>query len=75
MSPVTIVPGMDIIDASEVEVTPWSLPESHSYFASKQTVVDDIIATLKGVTPARRNLLSRIKNGSTYWMIDTSPPK
>jgi esterase/lipase superfamily enzyme/acyl carrier protein len=75
LSPVTIVPGMDIIDASEVEVTPWSLPESHSYFASKQTVVDDIIATLKGVTPARRNLLSRTKSGSTYWMIDTSPPK
>ena len=75
LSPVTIVPGMDIIDASEVEVTPWSLPESHSYFASKQTVVDDIISTLKGVTPARRNLLSRTKNGSTYWMIDTSPPK
>ena len=74
LSPVTIVPGMDIIDASEVEVTPWSLPESHSYFASKQTVVDDIIATLKGVTPARRNLLSRTKSGSTYWMIDTSPP-
>jgi esterase/lipase superfamily enzyme/acyl carrier protein len=75
LSPVTIVPGMDIIDASEVEVTPWSLPESHSYFASKQTVVDDIIATLKGVTPARRNLLFRTKSGSTYWMIDTSPPK
>jgi esterase/lipase superfamily enzyme/acyl carrier protein len=75
LSPVTIVPGMDIIDASEVEVTPWSLPESHSYFASKQTVVDDIIATLKGVTPARRNLLSRTKSGSTYWMINTSPPK
>jgi len=55
-------------------VTPWSLPESHSYFASKQTVVDDIIATLKGVTPARRNLLSRTKSGSTYWLIDTSPP-
>jgi esterase/lipase superfamily enzyme len=75
LSPVTIIPGMDIIDASEVEVTPWSLPESHSYFASKQTVVDDIIATLKGITPARRNLLSRTKSGSTYWMIKASPPK
>jgi esterase/lipase superfamily enzyme len=75
LSPVTIVPGMDIIDASEVEVTPWSLPESHSYFASKQAVVDDIIATLKGITPARRNLLSKTKSGSTYWMINTSPAK
>jgi acyl carrier protein len=75
LSPVTIIPGMDIIDASEVEVTPWSLPESHSYFASKQTVVDDIIATLKGVNPARRNLLSRTKSGNTYWMINTLPPK
>jgi len=75
LSPVTIVPGIDIIDASEVEVTPWSLPESHSYFASKQTVVDDIIAALKGVTPARRNLLSRTKNGSIYWVIDTSSAK
>jgi esterase/lipase superfamily enzyme len=75
LSPVTIVPGMDIIDASEVEVTPWSLPESHSYFASKQAVVDDIIATLKGITPARRNLLSKTKSGSTYWMINTSSAK
>ena len=75
MSPVTIVPGMDVIDASEVEVSPWSLPDTHSYFASKQTVVNDIIATLKGVTPARRNLLSRTKSGSTYWLIKTSPPR
>jgi esterase/lipase superfamily enzyme len=75
LSPVTIVSGMDIIDASEIEVTPWSVPQFHSYYASKQTVVDDIIATLKGVVPARRNLLSRTKSGSTYWMINTSPPK
>jgi esterase/lipase superfamily enzyme len=75
LSPVTIVSGMDVIDASEIEVTPWSVPQFHSYYASKQTVVDDIIATLKGVVPARRNLLSRIKSGSTYWMIDTSPLK
>jgi len=75
LSPVTIVAGMDVIDASEVEVTPWSVPEFHSYYASKQTVVDDIIATLKGVTPARRNLSSRVKNGSTYWLIDTPPPR
>jgi esterase/lipase superfamily enzyme len=70
LSPVTIVPGIDIIDASEVEVTPWSLPDTHSYFASKQTVVDDIVATLKGVTPARRNLVSRVKDGSIYWQIN-----
>ncbi len=75
LSPVTIVSGIDVIDASEIEVTPWSVPEFHSYYASKQTVVDDIIATLKGVIPARRNLSSRAKSGGTYWLIDTSPPR
>jgi esterase/lipase superfamily enzyme len=72
LSPVTIIPGIDVIDASEIEVTPWSLPEFHSYYASKQTVVDDIIATLEGMVPSTRNLLPRVKSGGTYWLIDTS---
>lgn len=72
LSPVTIIPGIDVIDASEIEVTPWSLPEFHSYYASKQTVVDDIVATLEGMVPSTRNLLPRVKSGGTYWLIDTS---
>src|SRR5262249_47216920 len=34
-TPVTLADGFEVIDASEIEVTPWSVPETHSYYATK----------------------------------------
>ncbi len=67
--PVTPVPGIDVIDATGIEVTPWSVPEFHSYYATKQTVIQDIVSTLKGSAPSLRNLLPRSEGGIPYWRL------
>ena len=66
-SPVTQIDGVDIIDASNVEVTPWSVPEFHSYYASKQPVIDDMVATLQGVGPDKRKLKPVVTGEYRYW--------
>lgn len=65
--PLTVVGDMDTVDATGVEVTPWNVPEFHSYFATKQRVVEDIIAILAGRPPERRDLVKRFKGRLPYW--------
>lgn len=69
--PVTPVGGVDVIDATGVEVTPWSVPEFHSYYATKQKVVQDIVQTIKGVAPGMRNLLQKKSGELSFWQLAT----
>ncbi|PLX37404.1 MAG: hypothetical protein C0605_07395 [Hyphomicrobiales bacterium] len=66
-TPLTPINGYQVIDASEIEVTPWSVPEFHSYYATKQSVIRDMISVLKLEQPARRHLKEKLKTGLTYW--------
>lgn len=68
-TPVTSIEGMTVIDASNIEVTPWSVPEFHSYYATKQVIIRDIISTLKGVAASKRNLKPMIINNYSYWQV------
>ncbi len=66
--PLPTVQGMHVIDASGVEVTPWSVPEFHSYYATKLVVIQDMTRILKGVSPLMRGLIP--KNGNPFlWML------
>ena len=65
--PVTLAPGVDTVDATGVEVTPWSVPEFHSYYATKQLVIADLIGVLQGLDPASRRLLSLMSGDLPYW--------
>ena len=65
--PLSVAPGVDTVDASGVEVTPWSVPEFHSYYASKLRVLRDLIGVLDGLAPVERNLRKRDKNKLIYW--------
>ncbi|MBU0675816.1 MAG: alpha/beta fold hydrolase [Proteobacteria bacterium] len=67
--PVTPLAGIAVIDATGVEVTPWSVPEFHSYYATKQRVVEDIVSAIKGVAPSLRKLQPMQANGLTYWRL------
>ena len=60
--PLTTLEGMNVIDASGVEVTPWSVPEFHSYFATKMVVVRDMTMSLKGMPPGIRGLTPDSRN-------------
>ncbi len=73
--PVTAIAGIDVIDATGIEVTPWSVPEFHSYYATKQVVVDDIISTVKGIAPALRHLIPKKSNGIPYWKLESAIKK
>ena len=73
--PVTAISGINVIDATGIEVTPWSVPEFHSYYATKQVVVDDIIDTIKGIAPALRNLIPKTSNGIPYWQLESAIKK
>ncbi len=65
--PVTFADGYEIIDASGVEVTPWSVPETHSYYAAKKVVLDDMVKVLSGVTANARGLNAKVVGGDTVW--------
>lgn len=73
--PVTAISGINVIDATGIEVTPWSVPEFHSYYATKQVVVDDIIDTIKGIAPALRNLIPKKSKGIQYWQLESAIKK
>ncbi len=60
--PLTTLDGMNVIDASGVEVTPWSVPEFHSYFATKMVVIRDMTRSLKGLAPRKRSLIPQPGN-------------
>ena len=67
--PLPVARGIDTIDASGVDVAPWSVPEFHTYFASKQRVITDLAQVLRGTPANKRNLLPRSKAGLPYWVL------
>ncbi|HZL95025.1 MAG TPA: alpha/beta fold hydrolase [Vicinamibacterales bacterium] len=70
--PIIAVDGVDMIDATGLEVSPWNVPEFHSYFATKQAVISDVASVFSGVPPATRRLLRERLGELTYWRL-TSP--
>lgn len=68
--PVTYAEGYEIIDATGLEVTPWSLPETHSYYATKQRVLDDMVSVIKGLLPKQRGLKAIEAGGGTAWALE-----
>lgn len=71
--PVTYAEGYEIIDASELEVTPWSVPEAHSYYATKQVVLDDMVKVLSGLGAGARGLKELTEQGGTAWTFAAVP--
>ena len=73
--PLTVVRDVVTVDATGIEVTPWSVPEFHTYFATKQRVIDDIIAVLKGKEPGERPIQSSRMGKMPYWKLVMSNKK
>lgn len=67
--PITYAQGYEVIDASEVEVTPWSLPETHSYYATKKRVIDDMVKVIAGQGPLARGLSAKVSGKETVWVL------
>jgi len=67
---ITALPNVNLIDASNIEVSPWNVPEFHSYYATKEKVINDIVATLKGISPQNRKLTPATKDKFKYWLIE-----
>lgn len=67
--PLPVARGVDTVDASGIDVAPWSVPEFHTYFASKQRVITDLAQVLRGTPANRRNLVPRTKDQLTYWVL------
>jgi acyl carrier protein len=65
--PISVVSGVDTIDATGIEVSPWSVPELHSYYASKLRVINDVIGVLTGLSPEERKLKKRERGKLVYW--------
>ncbi len=68
-TPLTLADGYEIIDASDVEVTPWSVPETHSYYSTKKVVIDDMFGIMKGLTAAERGLKRTVSAAGIYWSL------
>lgn len=67
--PVSLAENFDVIDTSALNAAPWSIPESHSYYANKLPVIEDLVKHLEGVPPKDRHLNKiEIADGS-YWRI------
>ena len=64
--PVAEVENVKVIDASGLSVNPWSIPDSHSYYATSEIVIDDIVAVLKK-EPVKRE--QHEINGYVYWKL------
>jgi esterase/lipase superfamily enzyme len=69
-TPTTYAEGYEIIDASEIEVTPWSVPETHSYYAAKKVVLDDMVKVLAGIKASARGLKTKTVGANTVWAIE-----
>jgi esterase/lipase superfamily enzyme/acyl carrier protein len=67
--PLPVARGIDTVDASGIDVAPWSVPEFHTYFASKQRVISDLAQVLRGTPANKRNLLLRSKDDLPYWIL------
>ena len=72
--PITLTAGVDTVDATGVEVTPWSVPEFHSYYATKQLVIADLIGVLEGLDPSSRRLFSLMSGEFPYWSFTEGLP-
>jgi esterase/lipase superfamily enzyme/acyl carrier protein len=68
-TPLVVAEGMDTIDASGIDVTPWSVPEFHSYYANKRRMIADLIDVLKGRSPDKRSLVPSTLSGLPYWIL------
>ena len=68
--PVTPIAKYDVIDATGIEVSPWSVPENHSYYATKQQVIDDIQQAISGVSAKDRGLSQNRKDGIVYFSLE-----
>ncbi len=68
--PVTPIAKYDVIDATGIEVSPWSVPENHSYYATKQQVIDDIQQAISGVSARDRGLNQKRKGGIVYYSLE-----
>lgn len=71
--PLSVAKGVDTVDASGIDVTPWSVLEFHSYYASKQRVIADVIGVLRGLSPAQRGLKKQTQEEgrALYWLLET----
>ncbi|WP_375753703.1 alpha/beta hydrolase [Vibrio sp. HN007] len=67
--PVSLVDNFDVIDTSELNAAPWSIPESHSYYANKLPVIEDLVNHLRGVPPKERALVRKQEDKGEYWQI------
>jgi esterase/lipase superfamily enzyme len=66
--PVTLLPGVDTVDASAIESSLFGL--GHDYFATTRAVLTDISLLLKSGSPPPRVGLKRAQqNGATYWSL------
>ena len=67
--PLTVIAGMETVNVSGIDVTPWSVPEFHSYYATKKPVIDDLISIFDGRRPEERNLKPAALEGLPYWIL------
>jgi esterase/lipase superfamily enzyme/acyl carrier protein len=67
--PIVAVSGVDMIDATGLDVTPWNVPEFHSYYATKQSVIADVASVFSGRAPIARRLLRESLENRTYWRL------
>jgi esterase/lipase superfamily enzyme/acyl carrier protein len=67
--PLSTAAGVDTIDASGIDVTPWSVPEFHAYHVTKQRVIRDLVSVMKGMPPEERSLIRRLKGELPYWAL------
>lgn len=70
--PLTALEGMQVIDATGIEVSPWNVPEFHSYYATKSRVIKDLEDAIHLKTIDQRNLLLKTKNHTKYWVLKKS---
>ena len=67
--PLALARGVDTIDASGFEVSPWNISQNHTYFATKQPVIADLQDVLKGLAPASRGLSHQVRDQIVYWKL------
>ncbi|KZX60296.1 hypothetical protein A3709_11945 [Halioglobus sp. HI00S01] len=68
--PVTPIVDYDVIDATGIEVSPWSVAQFHSYYATKNKVINDIKQAILGNRASKRKALSAEQlQGVTYYSL------
>ena len=66
--PIVVVPGIDTVDASGIDVSLLGL--GHSYFAETKLVLDDINLLLTAdKPPAERSLREQLEGAGKYWKL------